>query len=84
MTIAQYLLKPALLDRVPEIVITKNVDSIDASEMDTNFMGHDYVGSSRTILTDMAWLLRHHDAPDDRHGLDEKETVRGKYWFVLP
>jgi len=45
-------------DTVPEVVVRFPMDTIDASEVDTSFLGHSYYGDDRSVVTDLFSVLR--------------------------
>jgi esterase/lipase superfamily enzyme len=45
------------------------VDTIDASTVQTDFLGHSYFGDSGTVLRDLFELVRFNAGPDDRFAL---------------
>ncbi len=61
-------------------VIVGGVDTIDATGLDTDLMGHAYVGDNRSILSDVYSLMRTNSGPGDRFGLREEATAAGSYW----
>lgn len=62
------------------IVILPDMDTIDASSLDTDFLGHSYYGSSRVVMTDIYNLFVHHAPPDKRFGLSKKAGPQHHYW----
>ncbi|MCS6320112.1 MAG: alpha/beta hydrolase [Nitrospira sp.] len=67
-----------------KIVVAEGIDTIDASTVDTSFMGHSYFGDSGTVISDLYYLLRHGLAPDKRHGMLRKMHSDGPYWAFRP
>ena len=66
------------------IVIVEDIDSIDASEVDTSLIGHSYYGDNDSVLSDLFYLLKDGKPPGKRFGLVEKECSAGKYWAFRP
>lgn len=66
------------------IVISTGLDSIDASAVDTSFMGHSYFGDNRSVISDLYSLLRDGKSPDQRFGMRERASATGRYWAFLP
>jgi esterase/lipase superfamily enzyme len=62
-----------------DIVVVSGMDTIDASSVDTSFMGHSYYGDERTVISDLYYLLGG-KPPDQRHGLEPKKCSKGSYW----
>jgi esterase/lipase superfamily enzyme len=61
------------------IVVVSGVDTIDASNVDTSFMGHSYLGDERTVISDLYYLLGGKQ-PEQRHGLEPRTCSKGSYW----
>lgn len=65
------------------ILIVSGVDSIDASNVPSGFLGHSYYGDSRTLLSDIFELITKGTAPP-RFGL-RPEMIDGRlYWVFVP
>jgi esterase/lipase superfamily enzyme len=64
------------------VVVTSGVDTIDASAVDTNLVGHFYYAENRSVLSDIFNLLRDGGAPP-RFGI---RPVDGppSYWRFVP
>jgi esterase/lipase superfamily enzyme len=77
-TLAKY---PRAGQSQPEPVIAAGVDTIDASDLDTGFMGHSYIGDNDSILSDVAYMIGHSVPPADRFRLVPAECSGGNYWI---
>ena len=64
------------------ILVTTGIHTIDASAVDTNLLGHSYFGDSRSVVTDIAYLVQHDLDPGRRVGMDKKEHADGQYWVL--
>jgi esterase/lipase superfamily enzyme len=62
------------------IVVINDVDTIDASGVDTDFLAHSYFCEDRTLLTDIFYLVREGKPPQNRYGLDPRPLRFGTYW----
>lgn len=62
------------------ITVMRDVDSIDASHIKTDFIGHSYFGDTETLLSDLFHLIRTGAKPDDRFRLEPATHRSGKYW----
>jgi esterase/lipase superfamily enzyme len=62
------------------ILITKGVDTVDASTVDTSFLAHSYFSTKPTVLSDVFYLISQGLPPSQRHGLEERAHERGPYW----
>lgn len=71
---------PRAGDSGKNMALVETVDSIDASTLETDILGHGYFGTERSILSDISLLLRHGFAPGQRFGLREQERERLRYW----
>lgn len=68
----------------PHLVITDGVDTVDASEAESEiFLGHSYYGK-RTILSDIFYLLQTGSPPDERFGLRPRRLGEAPYWEFVP
>ena len=66
------------------LVVVDSVDTIDASEISTGFLGHSYIGDNRSILSDLYYLLDQGLPPSRRANLRPKNNSDGRYWFFQP
>src|SRR5579883_887290 len=64
------------------IVIVPSVDSIEATAVDTSFVGHSYYAESKSVIFDIFRLLRGGDPPDRRFGLEPRVLGGKRYWFM--
>ena len=62
------------------IVITGGVDTIDATSVATEFIGHFYYADNQSILSDMYYLFKDHKPPQERFGLKPVPLSAGMYW----
>jgi esterase/lipase superfamily enzyme len=67
-----------------QLLITSGVDTIDASTVDTDFLGHSSFAESRPIMHDIYSVIRHGHAPNSRFGLLERSNPDGVYWTFKP
>jgi esterase/lipase superfamily enzyme len=72
---------PRAGDAGPGLVIVDGVDTIDATLVDTNLMGHSYIGDNDSILADVFDLLRGGHAPEARFRLAPRQRAGQRYWF---
>ncbi|WP_194814423.1 alpha/beta hydrolase [Nocardia sp. XZ_19_385] len=66
------------------IVVVDGVDTIDATELDTDFMGHSYIGDHRSVLGDLFYLIHGGLEPDKRFGLRSVVAPAGVHWVFRP
>ena len=69
-------------DARPDIDLQSGMDSVDASAVDTSLLGHSYIGTSRSVLVDLAALISYNTEPDKRVGV-LKAGKPSKQWWVL-
>jgi esterase/lipase superfamily enzyme len=65
-----------------DLVIVPTVDTLDASAVKTEFLGHSYFGDSDSILSDLFYLIRNGTAPSDRARLQKKQLYGSTYWLL--
>ncbi|WON73531.1 alpha/beta hydrolase [Nitrosospira sp. Is2] len=63
------------------LVIAPGIETIDATNTDTSFIGHSYYAERRSILADMFYVIMEGRRADDRFGLEKIKTRRGPYWI---
>ena len=67
----------------PDIVIVPGIDTIDATDSDADFLGHEYYfQGAQTIMDLYLWLAE--GMPPELRGLEPVETERGTYWKIVP
>ena len=66
------------------ITIVPGVDTIDATAVDTGFLGHSYYGDNRSILTDIYYAIHKDDPPDKRFGMRAAKHHDLTYWLFRP
>lgn len=69
-------------DTEPSLVLVKGVDTIDASNVQTDLIGHSYYGDNRTILHDLYNLLKTGKGPSERFGLRQQYQGTKPYWII--
>jgi esterase/lipase superfamily enzyme len=74
---------PPAGDAGQNLVIVNAVDTVDASTVYTDFIGHAYYGDNRSVLSDIFQVIRNGTPPQDRQ---LKEMTRGdqRYWLFSP
>lgn len=70
-------------DSPPGQLIFSRVDTVDASPVDSSFIGHWYYGENRSVISDMFPLINLGLAPSDRNLL-EHMVPQGNYWRFRP
>ena len=62
------------------LVIVGGIDTIDATNVATDFLGHSYFAESRSVISDLFYLIKDGKRAQDRFGLVEGNTAAGRYW----
>ncbi|WBA44238.1 alpha/beta hydrolase [Hymenobacter canadensis] len=63
------------------LVVTKGVETVDASNIDTSLLGHSYIAEEQELLADLADLFKGQRAKQ-RFGLRNKSGRSGMYWYL--
>jgi hypothetical protein len=61
----------------------EGVDTVDASDVDTNLIGHFYYAENRSVLSDIFNLLGTGKAPDGRFGIRPVTDIP-PFWRFAP
>ena len=70
---------PRVGDAKKGIVVLPGMDTIDASNVDTSFMGHSVFAARRELIGDIHYLIKGDRAPD-RYGLETVQTPESTYY----
>lgn len=62
------------------MVIEDGIDTVDATNVSTSFLGHSYFADNRSVISDMYYLIKDNLAPNDRFGLENIPSTQGTYW----
>jgi len=62
------------------LVVVSGIETIDATGVDTSFLGHSYFAETRSVLSDMFYLIRDDRRAGQRFGLDGVDYQSGRYW----
>jgi len=62
------------------LLVVRGMDTIDASAVDTDFLGHSYFSDNWPLLSDIHSILFKDEPPSGRFGLVEMEHEDGKYY----
>jgi len=66
-----------------DIVVLAGLDTVDASGVSTEFLGHSYFGDSDTVMSDLKYVIRKSLPPEqrERFALERvRNTAIGLYW----
>lgn len=75
---------PRAGDSQPSIVVADGLDTIDASSVETDFLGHSYLTNSRPLLTDLALLINNNMPVAKRPTLVSQINATNQYWSFKP
>ncbi|MGO6788726.1 alpha/beta hydrolase [Rhizobium ruizarguesonis] len=64
------------------LVFVPGVETVDASAVDTDFLGHSFFSTARTVLSDIFWLLRDDKRAGERFGLQAMKRA-GEIYYVI-
>jgi esterase/lipase superfamily enzyme len=63
-----------------DMVLLDGIETVDASSVDTDFLGHSYIGDRRSVLSDLYYVLRDGKRASDRFGLSANWRHGREYW----
>lgn len=63
------------------IVIVDGISTVDASKIDTNFLGHGYFAETKELIHDLYLILEHSFEPQQRNLRKKQEPSKGSYWL---
>jgi esterase/lipase superfamily enzyme len=71
---------PRAGDSGENLIIMPGIETIDATEVETSFLGHSYYADERSVLSDMFYIINQGLRANERSGLKELDDPKGKYW----
>jgi len=66
------------------LVIVPGIETVDATRVATDFLGHSYFADTTSILSDMFYLIREGKRANRRFGLRPVDKPAGRYWELRP
>jgi esterase/lipase superfamily enzyme len=66
----------------PPITLVSGVDTIDATSVDLEPLGHGYVAQAEPVLRDMHAMIKYNKAPAERFGLVKRTHEALPYWEI--
>jgi esterase/lipase superfamily enzyme len=63
-----------------DILVLPAMDTVDASRVKTDLLGHSYFGDSDTVVSDLFRLIRDRKKPAERGVLQQVDSPAGRYW----
>jgi esterase/lipase superfamily enzyme len=69
-----------------DLVVMPDLDTVDASDVKTEFLGHSYFGDSGTVLSDLVHVIHERLRPQERErfSLDPVKNLSIVYWRFKP
>ncbi len=71
-------------DADPAIVVLPGMESIDASNVDTDLLGHSYYADARSVVSDLFEVIRDKGTAAARSHLEEIVSSIGRFWRFKP
>ena len=68
----------------PALVVMPGIETVDATDVDTGFLGHSYIGDEAALLNDLALLMYKKQRAPARAGLGPKKGFKGTYYYFKP
>jgi esterase/lipase superfamily enzyme len=75
---------PRAGDAGGDIVVASGLETVDATAIDTDFLGHSYVATTRPLITDLSCLLGLNARAPDRKWLDAVSQGGNIHWVFRP
>jgi len=75
---------PRAGDAGNNVVLFPGIDTVDATDVDTSFLGHNYYGENQTIMSDVRELIASDTPARDRAGVEPATSDAGRYWRLVP
>ena len=63
-----------------DLVVVQGIETIDATDVDTDLIGHFYYAEERSVLSDVYSLVVNGERADHRFGLRGVDGPNGRYW----
>jgi esterase/lipase superfamily enzyme len=67
-------------DTAGGVTLAEGLDTIDASKVQTDFLGHSYFAESGSVLGDVRNIMLYRKHAEERSGLTPVESAAGRYW----
>jgi esterase/lipase superfamily enzyme len=73
-------------ETAPAPTVIPGMDVIDATAVDTSFIGHSYIGDQRSVISDLFYLLQSGESLEQfpRAGMERTGTAPDEYWKFRP
>nr|VFK60414.1 MAG: Esterase/lipase superfamily enzyme [Candidatus Kentron sp. UNK]VFK69256.1 MAG: Esterase/lipase superfamily enzyme [Candidatus Kentron sp. UNK] len=73
---------PRVGDSSERLVIVQGIETIDATGANTSFLGHSYFADTKSVLSDLFYLIRDGLRANQRFGLSVVNSPAGRYWKI--
>lgn len=67
-----------------DLLVIDGIDTIDASLVETDFVGHSYYGDSHSVISDLFDMIHNDAPPSERRWLHPMSFGDSRYWQLLP
>lgn len=67
-----------------DLLVIDGFDTIDASLVETDLVGHSYYGENRSVISDLFDLLHNDAPPSERRWLHPRSLGEFRYWQLQP
>ncbi|MCM2375077.1 alpha/beta hydrolase [Aporhodopirellula aestuarii] len=72
---------PRAGDSSDQVIVAVGLDTVDASDMDTELLGHSYYGSCMPLIEDVRMLLTENLSPEDRRLKAQQTAQKIPFWM---
>ncbi|WP_298772401.1 alpha/beta fold hydrolase [uncultured Shewanella sp.] len=72
---------PRAGDTGENIIVFDGIETIDATSVETGFLGHSYYADERSLIADMFYIIHNNLRAKERAGLLEQVSDDGVYWI---
>jgi esterase/lipase superfamily enzyme len=62
------------------LIVVPGMETVDATSLDTGFVGHSYFADNRSVLGDIFQIIKEGKKADERFGLKGVDIPGGRYW----
>ena len=64
----------------PEPIVIKGIETVDASSVKSDFLGHSYFADTSTLLSDLYYMIKDGKRAHERFGLVNVQLGSLTYW----
>jgi len=66
------------------VVLVDGVESIEVSKLESDYLGHSYVGDSANVIADLRQIIENRLMAGERRKMMERKVGSHKYWIFEP